>query len=138
MDATCDDPEHETKALLESGRIAISSGCRQTGRVARTRNALASITETELSPRLETSTVEPSGETRANPGEEPTRTWPIAIRLSRSITLTLDEPELATYARLPSCETSTWYGRPYTPRLATTVFDSASMMLRLLDPVLTT
>ena len=43
MEATCEDPEQATNALLESGRIAMSSGCWQMGSVARTRSALASI-----------------------------------------------------------------------------------------------
>src|ERR1700740_2882739 len=89
IDATCDDPEQATKAFVESGRIAMSSGCWQTGRVERTRNVFASITETVLSPRLETTTVEPSGETRASPGDAPTRKLPITIRLSRLVMLTL-------------------------------------------------
>ena len=51
---------------------------------------------TVLSPRLLTTTVEPSGETRASAGAEPTRKLPMTRRFSRSITLTLFEPELAT------------------------------------------
>jgi hypothetical protein len=37
IEATCDDPEQETKALVESGKIATSSGCLQTGNVALSR-----------------------------------------------------------------------------------------------------
>src|SRR5229473_8105221 len=100
MDATCPELEHATNALLESGRIAMSSGWRQTGSVARTRSRLASIRETVLSPRLLTTTVAPSGETRARPGDMPTRTLPTTLRFSKSITETFAEPELATQARL--------------------------------------
>ena len=96
MEATWDEPEQATNALLESGSMAMSSGCWHTGSVARTRNPPASIRETLLSPRFETTTVEPSGETRASPGAEPTLTLPSTSRFSRSITLTFDEPELAT------------------------------------------
>ncbi len=112
MDATCDEPEHATNALLESGRMAMSSGCWHTGKVARTRSSFASIRETVLSPRFDTTTVAPSRETRASPGEEPTRTLPSTARFSRSITETLADPEFATYARLPSSETSIKYGLP--------------------------
>src|SRR5258708_36220268 len=96
MDATWDDPEQATKALLESGIMAISSGCWHTAKVERTRSSLASITDTVLSLRLETTTVAPSGETRASPGPEPTGTLPRTTRFSRSITETLAEPEFAT------------------------------------------
>src|SRR5678816_4238332 len=43
IDAICPEPEHATKALLESGRIAMSPGSRQIGSVARTCNFVASI-----------------------------------------------------------------------------------------------
>ena len=76
--------------------IAISSGCWQTGIVARTRNDFASIRDTVLSPRLLTTIVDPSGEIRASPGAAPTLTLPITSRFSRSMTLTSDDPELAT------------------------------------------
>src|SRR5260370_1513081 len=96
MEATWDDPEHVTKALFESGIMAISSGCWHTGKVERTRSSLASITDTVLSLRLETTTVAPSGQTLPSPGPEPTRTLPRTTRFSRSITETLAEPEFAT------------------------------------------
>ena len=66
------------------------------GQVARTRSCFASIRETVLSPRLDTTTVAPSSETRASPGDAPTRTFPRTVRFSRSMTETLAEAELAT------------------------------------------
>jgi hypothetical protein len=74
----------------------MSSGWWQTGSVARTLNCRASMSDTVSSPRFETTTVDPSGETLASPGAAPTRTLPSTMRCSRSITLTLAEPELAT------------------------------------------
>src|SRR5258708_39602211 len=138
MEATWEDPEQATKALLESGIMAISSGCWHTGKVERTRSSLASITDTVLSPRFDTTRVAPSGETRASPGPEPTRTLPRTTRFSKSMTETLADPEFATYARFPSSETSMKYGLPWTPIVATAAFFSASITLMLFEPVLTT
>src|SRR2546429_6351539 len=90
------DPLQATNAFELSGRIAMSSGCWQAGIVLRTFKLFASIKDTVLSPRLLTTTVVPSGETLANPGETPTRTLPITARCSRSIADTLFEPEFAT------------------------------------------
>src|ERR1700747_27274 len=96
MEATCAEPVQATNALLESGKIATPSGCWHSGRVARTRGREASMSETELSWRLLTTSVLPSGETLASPGEAPTGTLPRSTRLSRSRIETLAEAELAT------------------------------------------
>ena len=53
------------------------------GIVLRTLSCAASISETVPSPRLLTTTVEPSGETCANPGAAPTRILPSTSRLSK-------------------------------------------------------
>src|SRR6266850_6077658 len=68
MLATCPGVEHEIKAFDESGRIAMSSGFMHTLMVERTARCAVSISETVLSARLVTTTVDPSGETRARPG----------------------------------------------------------------------
>src|SRR5262249_6825450 len=106
MEATWAEPEQATKALLPSGRIAISVGSRQIETVLRTESFATSISETESLARLLTTIVLPSGETRASPGELPTRIAPITFRWSRSMTEMFSEAEFATYARLPSPETS--------------------------------
>src|SRR6266542_511210 len=106
IEATCAEPEHAMNALLLSGRMATSSGWWQIGTVLRTEKVRASIRETESLARLLTTTVFPSGETLASPGESPTRTVAITLRWSRSMTETLADPELAKYARVPSEETS--------------------------------
>ena len=100
----CREPEHTTKALLESGRTAMSPGSRQIESVARTCNCVPSIMEAVSLSRLLTTTVRPSGVTRASPGAVPTRMLLMTARLSRSITETLFEAEFAVYARLPSAE----------------------------------
>jgi len=76
--------------------MAMSSGCRQTGNVDRTRNNFVSYHRDRMSPRFDTITVAPSGETRASPGAEPTRTLPSTVRFSRSMTETFADPEFAT------------------------------------------
>src|SRR5215475_11098614 len=97
IEATCDEPLHATNALLLSGRIAMSVGCAQIGSVERTYSSCVLIKETELSPRLLTTRVNPSGETLASPGSAPTRILVMTACFSRSITETLAECELATY-----------------------------------------
>ena len=138
MEATCEDPEHEMKALVESGRIAISSGCPQTGRVARTRSNLASMSGTVLSLRLGTTTVNPSGETRAIPGEVPTRT----VRDNRA-SFEIDDADIRR-ARIRDIRALAVDGdvdeirAPCTPIVATTVLVSALITVTLFDPGLTT
>src|SRR5581483_12224080 len=96
IEAIWPDPEQETQALLLSGRTAMSSGWWQTGMVLRTDKCPASTSDTVSLPRLLTTTVFPSGETLANPGDEPTAMFATTARFCRSMTETLAEPELAT------------------------------------------
>src|SRR5664279_4561715 len=98
MDATWFDPGQETNTWLLSGRITRSCGWAQTESVLRTVSFCVSMSDTVLSARLLTETTRPSGETLASPGELPTGMVAITARLSlsRSITETFDDPELAT------------------------------------------
>src|ERR1043166_8260189 len=94
--ATCPEPGQATNALEESGTMAMSWGCWQTVTVARTCNAWASRIKTVLQLQLETTTVFPPVETGARPGEAPTLTLLITVRLSRSMIDTFADPEFAT------------------------------------------
>src|SRR5207302_7914962 len=106
IDATCAEPEQAMKALLLSGRMAMSVGCLQIGIVLRTASFCASMSDAELSPRLLTTTVAPSGETRASPGALPTLTVEMTLRAARSMMETFDDAEFATYPLVPSADTS--------------------------------
>src|ERR1039458_1053448 len=99
----------------------------QTLMAERTASRAASMIETVLSARLVTTTVDPSGETRARPGFPPTRSVAATVRWGMGGAETLPDPELATYARRPSGETEMKYGRGQTPMVATTLFRAASV-----------
>src|SRR5271165_4819332 len=89
-------PEQATKAFDESGRITASVACGQLTNTARTLSFSGSTTETLLLMRFVTTRLLSSGEIFASPGASPTPIAPISRRLSRSITETLFDPELAT------------------------------------------
>src|SRR6202158_4870782 len=61
MLATWPDPEQETNALLESGRMAMSSGWMQMAMAERTARRAVSMMETVLSARLLTTTADAVG-----------------------------------------------------------------------------